>query len=106
MTDCPHCLHEMSAAVIPQSNIINCHNCNKKYNLVELVQQIEREEWGAKSEKEVLQYLKELTEILRELEKQGYEIQCEDNHSFNCTKKIKKSTIQKEYEKVSSILNL
>jgi len=53
-----------------------------------------------------LQYLQELTEILRELEKQGYEIQCEDNHSFNCTKKIEKSTIQQEYEKVSSIMNL
>jgi len=53
-----------------------------------------------------LQYLKELTEILRELEKQGYEIQCPDNHSFNCTKKIEQSTIQQEYEKVSSFLNL
>ena len=49
--------------------------------------------------------LQELLDKLRELESQGYEIHCEDNHSFNCTKKIDKSMIQQEYEKVTNILN-
>ena len=49
--------------------------------------------------------LQVLLDKLRELEKQGYEIHCEDNHSFNCTKKIKKSNIQQEYEKVATVLN-
>ena len=49
--------------------------------------------------------LQKLLEKLRELESYGYEIHCEDNHSFNCTKKIEKSNIQMETEKVSKILN-
>ena len=60
MLKCPFCNKEpFTANVIPNTSIVNCFPCNKKYNLVDIVKQVE----GKTNEEEIFQYLKELLNI-------------------------------------------
>jgi hypothetical protein len=60
MLECPFCKTQpLSANIIPNTSVINCYKCNKKYNLMDLVKYIENKT----NEDEIYQYLKELLKI-------------------------------------------
>lgn len=62
MIDCPFCEKEgLNAQKIPNTYIINCFSCNKKYNLIDIAKHLDKLE--DKEEKEVIHYLKELLDI-------------------------------------------
>ena len=62
MVSCPFCKKEpMSASIIPNTSIVNCFNCKKKYNLLDIA--IKTEQKFPATEEEQLQYLKELLDI-------------------------------------------
>lgn len=59
---CPYCKKEpLSANIIPNTSIVNCFPCNKKYNLLDIAKEIEEKFPG--TEEEQLQYLKELLKV-------------------------------------------
>lgn len=71
---CPFCKKEgFSATVIPYAGKINCFSCNTKYDLLQVVLQLEPE-LKDKSEEEVYQYLKELLKIDVTTEKEEQEL--------------------------------
>jgi len=75
MLNCPYCKNEeKTATIIPNTSIINCFECEKKYNLIDLVKKIESEKLTF-SEEEILQYLKELFDINVVTEKEEKEIE-------------------------------
>lgn len=62
MLNCPYCNKDMmSAQIIPNTHIVNCHNCHKKYNLIELASLLEKDFPTDKEEQ--LHYLKKLLKL-------------------------------------------
>ena len=62
MIDCPFCDKEgLNAQKIPNTYIVNCFSCHKKYNIIDIARKIDNLE--DKEEKEVIHYLKELLDI-------------------------------------------
>ena len=60
MLRCPYCKKEpMTANIIPNTSIVNCFHCKKKYNLIDVVKQVE----GKTNEEEIFEYLKNLLKI-------------------------------------------
>ena len=60
---CVYCRkNPISANQIPNTHIINCFNCKRKYNLIDIVRELEPDKKSL-SEEEILQYLKELLNI-------------------------------------------
>jgi len=63
MVECPFChTTPMSANVIPNTYILNCFTCKKKYNLIDIARQVGGLQPG-KTEDEILQYLKEALKV-------------------------------------------
>ena len=57
MLECPFCKTKpITAMCIPNTSIVNCYICNKKYNLLDIAKKIE--EKFPSTEDEQLQYLK------------------------------------------------
>ena len=62
MLNCPFCGKEpMSANIIPNTSLINCFACKKKYNLLDIAKLVEKP--FPDKEEEQLQYLKDLLKI-------------------------------------------
>lgn len=63
MLECPFCHKKpISANVIPNTSIVNCFACKKRYNLLDIVKELEPDKKDL-NEKDLLQYLKEKLEI-------------------------------------------
>jgi len=62
MVSCPFCNQDkMVANIIPNTNIINCFVCKKKYTIIDIAKQIEEKFPGA--EEEQYHFLKELLKV-------------------------------------------
>jgi len=60
---CVYCRkNPISANQIPNTHIINCFNCKRKYNLIDIVRELEPDKKEF-PEEDILQYLKELLNI-------------------------------------------
>ncbi len=61
MAECPFChATPMSANIIPNTFILNCFTCKKKYNLIDIAKKVEKLQ---SSEEEILQHLKETLKV-------------------------------------------
>lgn len=58
MLECPFCHGQESANVIPNTSIINCLKCSKRFNLVDLVKEISGKNFN--DDEEVLEYVKNI----------------------------------------------
>ncbi len=64
MVECPFChTNPMSANIIPNTFILNCFTCNKKYNLIDIARRLEYGEKSPGDDETVLQHLKELLKV-------------------------------------------
>src|SRR5579871_3292328 len=61
MLECPYCKGKESANVIPNTSIINCLKCSKRFNLVDLAKQTIQKNF--KDEEEVLEEIKKLLDL-------------------------------------------
>ena len=63
MVKCPFCNREpFSATILPNTNIIKCLPCEKTYNLLDIVKELEFKE-TEKTEDELVQFVKELLKL-------------------------------------------
>jgi hypothetical protein len=63
LLQCPYCKKDpVSANIIPYSNKINCFECNKQFNLLDIVRQIETDKRQS-SDEDIFYYLKTLLNI-------------------------------------------
>ena len=61
MLECPYCQGKESANVIPNTSIINCLKCSKRFTLADLARQTSKKDF--KDEEEILEYLKDLLDL-------------------------------------------